>query len=164
MEITVKLLTNIWNAVIWLIASVVWGLMIYHGTIGFWGTVLILFMVFNITITDKKEAKKSEKSEHVDHGPAPMDKSDNNDLTEEIARLRAQIDESIRRQSQWQARERARERAAQHDVKFDRPMIELIRNTLFRHHNMKGTDKEYQESKTGKDTTILIQKMNDLLK
>jgi translation initiation factor 2B subunit (eIF-2B alpha/beta/delta family) len=42
--------------------------------------------------------------------------------------------------------------------------LKLVRNMLLRHHNMKGTDADYQSSKMARDTTDMIQQINNIIK
>jgi hypothetical protein len=48
-------------------------------------------------------------------------------------------------------------------VRIRKTDIEKLRNMLLRHHNSRGTDKDYNESTMSKDTTFAIQVLNNAL-
>jgi hypothetical protein len=48
-------------------------------------------------------------------------------------------------------------------VRIRKTDIEKLRNMLLRHHNSRGTDKDYNESTMSKDTTFVIQVLNNAL-
>lgn len=48
-------------------------------------------------------------------------------------------------------------------IRIRRRSVELLRNSLMRHHNSRGTDKEYQASATAKETTEILQALNAAL-
>lgn len=48
-------------------------------------------------------------------------------------------------------------------LRLKRRDVELLRNTLLRHHNWRGTDADYQASAAGKQTTQIIQVLNGVL-
>jgi hypothetical protein len=45
-------------------------------------------------------------------------------------------------------------------IQVKRRTIELLRNSLMRHHNSRGADKEYQVSAASKETTEILQVLN----
>jgi hypothetical protein len=45
-------------------------------------------------------------------------------------------------------------------IQVKRRTIELLRNSLMRHHNSRGADKDYQVSAASKETTEILQVLN----
>ena len=60
--------------------------------------------------------------------------------------------------------EAAEEESDDEDViRIRRRSIELLRNSLMRHHNSHGTDRSYQVSKMATETTFILQELNSAL-
>ena len=45
-------------------------------------------------------------------------------------------------------------------IRVRRRAVEQLRNSLMRHHNSRGTDKDYQASHAAKETTEILQVLN----
>lgn len=48
-------------------------------------------------------------------------------------------------------------------IRIRRRSVELLRNSLMRHHNSRGTDQDYQASAASKETTLILQTLNAAL-
>lgn len=143
-----------------------WGLIVFlffKDVLNLWNFSAILFVGAVLV-----KAAKQNKFGYADHGLDPMAESDAKRRQEEIEKIAKRLQEEAakmhRQQEEW-IRYRpppGHPTSLPDALALDRDTVTQIRNTLLRHHNSRGTDKDYQDSKMGKETVAILQKLNDM--
>lgn len=155
-----------YNRTIWLFTWILLFYLFLTDRLNFWGFVCILIfgsIIANLFNVDNFLSKKLEdelKKEFEERKTKPETKTNEQMHQEFMEDFRRRAEAYTKRITEEIA---AKREVAKNEISLSRDALEQLRNTLLKHHNSKGTDKSYQESKMSKDTTALIQMMNATL-